>query len=240
MKTIKSLFDPFELLYLAVAIATFEHTAWAAAFLFEGPVTQADSSVFWWLRGSLIAIAVDVGMLMTSRYLQTAKSSKQKIVLAVSFFVAALTSFYSQVIYITYHTPQFALSDGVSSYWRAILEPVIEARVVLLPFALPMLATIYTIARLFRHYEIEQQEAERSKITTENIDEFIKELKTVPLLESGENQNRHYQFGSFAVNLEELYFVDEETGKMYSNYKNQRGLTMGLRSAVKKKGQNNH
>lgn len=144
------LFDPFELLYLSIAIATLDHTVWAGAFLFEGSMPVSDNIV-WKLKGLLIAIAVDLGMLLTSRFLQNSVSKFQTVVLTISFIIAAVTSFYFQMVYILFHTPVFKISEGVDKYWIDMLTPFLQARVILLPLALPVLATAYTVARIFTH-----------------------------------------------------------------------------------------
>lgn len=152
MKTIRDILDPFEILYLAVAIATFDHTTWTAAFAFEGAIPKEDPQLsLWYLKGGLIAVAVDVGMLITSRYLGKATDRWNKVTLVSAFVVAAIASFYFQLGFILYHTPDYGLSAGVSQYWAEVMQPIIDARVFILPMLLPLLATIYTLARITNH-----------------------------------------------------------------------------------------
>lgn len=165
INSLRGWLDPFEILYLAIAIATFEHTQWAAAYMFEGAM-PADPTA-WFLRGALIAIAVDVGMLASSRLLATSVTASQRLVLVVAFALAAIVSFYAQVVYISLHTPTVALSAGVSGYWAQALGPLLEARVIILPLALPALATVYTLARLTRHHV-----TPRSSETTSMVDDI--------------------------------------------------------------------
>jgi hypothetical protein len=86
MKWLKNI-NSFELVYIAISIATFTHTTWAAATVFEGHqpeyvqlaglnpdqildfvVTNFD--YFSWLfSGALIAVAVDCGMFIAAQEL---------------------------------------------------------------------------------------------------------------------------------------------------------------------------
>lgn len=112
---------------------------------------QPGDEISWYFRGALIAIAIDVGMLVSSRSLVHSKSRLNTLVLSLAFAIAAISSFYSQVTYVVYHTPFHQMSDGVSEYWKTALQPLIDARVVILPFMLPLLATVYTLARAVSH-----------------------------------------------------------------------------------------
>jgi hypothetical protein len=154
------LFDPFEFLYLAIAIATFEHSTWTAAFMFEGtPPVEEVALRLWYFKGALIAVAIDVGMLMSSRFIAHTTDLKEVLSLIAAFAMTAVASLFTQVGYIVFHTPEFNLSAGVSDYWVGVLTPIIEARVVILPFLLPLMGTIYTVARIFRTKRIQKQEA---------------------------------------------------------------------------------
>lgn len=239
-----NIFDPFEILYLAVAIATFSHTVWSAAFAFEGPPPPVGSTEYyhWQMSGILIAIAVDVGMLLTSRFLQSAKMLKQKVILAISFVVAALASFYTQLLYMGYHTPIIPMSEGVAEYWMPFLTQMIEARVILLPLALPVLATIYTIARIFRHQEkvvqqIQQQQVRGTvEILREAQNDHLKALMSAVrdaprLLESGKNQ---VESGGYVVNLQDLTWYDPTRGKTLGPYKSVEILYATLAQARRK------
>jgi GIY-YIG catalytic domain len=136
----------FEVLYLAVCIATFSHTAYACSLLFQGP--KPDTGDFnWYLEGALIAVAVDIGMLVTSRLLSGARTLAQGLSLMITFAITAALSFYAQIVYISLFTPTITISAGVSEDWRAFVEPILNARVLILPVALPALAIMFTIAR---------------------------------------------------------------------------------------------
>lgn len=149
--------NAFEIVYLAISIATFNHTVWSAAFVFEGNppefITGTGVNVFndlianysyygWFLSGALVAIAIDAGMLISARAL----AKRWDWILGTAFAVGALASFFTQLLYSLHHTRQFNLGEGVSSYWNTALNPVVEARVVIIPLMLPIFALVYTAA----------------------------------------------------------------------------------------------
>lgn len=246
-KFLSSIFDPFELLYLAIAAATFAHTQWAAAFLFEGPQPTGEADLAqWYFSGTLIAIAVDVGMLLTSRFLQDSKHRGQIIILTIAFAVAAIVSFFTQFVYIGYHTPLYVLSDGVSEYWRPVMEKIIDARVLLFPLALPTLAAIYTLARIYRHKEqvvnndhlrtVEEVAQVQQAITTAIKQPDFKVLisavrKRQTLLNSGKDV---VESGQYSVDLRALTWQNEN-GKVYGPYKNEAVLIASLSMARKRR-----
>lgn len=145
MKLLK--INGFEWVYLAIATATFQHTCWAAATTFSGPLPSQGTDAelfFWYLNGILIATAIDIGMFVTAKELRY----RRNIVLILGFVLAASASFYTQVLYSAHHTGEFTFGSGVNSYWLRILEPFIHARVVILPFILPLFGVVYTVAQL--------------------------------------------------------------------------------------------
>ena len=124
----------FELLYFGVAIATFEHTAWAFGTTFLGlPNTEYfNLSDPIWLRGGLVALAVDIGMFLVARAAIQEGGRENKNRLAIvglysTFVVIGLISFFSQIVFAIYHTPSLAVAAGVSEYWAAFLQPIVEA-----------------------------------------------------------------------------------------------------------------
>ena len=145
----------FELVYLAIAIATFQHTTWAAATVFEGAAPQDPIALNWWyFKGSLLAVAIDIGMLVAARELR----KKWNWVMVIAFVIAAIASFYTQILFSLAHTSEFKLAAGVSSYWEEFLDPLIQARVVLVPAMLPLFAIIFTITPIFAEKEVIRQE----------------------------------------------------------------------------------
>lgn len=213
MKRLRNVIHPFEILYLAIAIATFSHTAWAAAYMFDGPPPEG-GEVRWWVGGALIAIAVDVGMLMTSRFLVRAEG-RQQLVLTIGFIIAAVTSFYFQVLYIAIHTPEVTISPGVSPAWASVLQVLVDARVLVIPLALPVLATVYTLARLNERRR-EEKEAPARHLQASISKE---EQGTLP-------------DGRFRV--EGMSFVDVENGMAYGPYRSTSALRRAMKNASNK------
>lgn len=220
MQRLRHIIHPFEILYLAIAIATFEHTAWAAAYMFEGPMPEG-GELQWRLRGALIAIAVDVGMLMTSRFLVGAQG-RQRIVLTMGFIIAALTSFYFQIMYMAIHTPVVTISEGVSSEWSSILRTLIDARVLILPLALPVLATVYTIARL-SHVPPKVAAQQAAPAHEKQTLKITRPEDPTRLLE-----------GAFRMDDSGLAFVDTRSGKQYGPYKTQRAMQSAMVQVIKR------
>ena len=137
--------NAFELVYLAISIATFSHTSWAFATIFEGNMPPEGLALgIWTFKGALGAITIDIGMLVTAK-----KITKQfSLVLFLSFFVLAMASFYTQILFALHHTDVWVMGEGVSPYWQELLDPLIQGRVVLVALMLPAFATIFTIARM--------------------------------------------------------------------------------------------
>lgn len=160
----------FELVYVAIAIATFSHTTWAAATVFDGPSPAYQMGLEgqsfietlimnyayyrWFFDGALIAIAIDIGMLVAAKEL----SKKWNWLVLFAFMVASLASFYTQVMYSLHHTGEFTYGGGVTPGWMNILEPIVDARVVLIPLMLPLFAIIYTFARISQEKLLEADE----------------------------------------------------------------------------------
>jgi hypothetical protein len=221
MTRLRSLLHPFELLYLAIAIATFQHTAWTAAYLFEGP--QPEGSTMWIIQGALIAIAVDIGMLLTSRFLVGAHG-RQKLVLIVAFIIAAVTSFFFQLVYMAIHTPTVVVSVGVSEKWAGFLQSVIDSRVLLLPLALPVLATVYTLARL-THVKANVPEA-----VPQMSDDDPQLTVTVTRIDKN-----LLQLGDGRFLIEGLTFTDTLTGVKRGPYKSSPSMKRAIKSLMNDK-----
>lgn len=234
-RALKVALDPFELLYLAVAIATLDHSTWAGAYLFEGNEPTTNSGL-WIFRGLLIAIAVDLGMLMTSRFLQSSKSRGQTVALIGAFAFAAITSAYLQTTYILIHTPNFVPSTGVVQYWQTNLMPYMDARVILLPFALPLLASIYTLARVTRHHQLEKEEsildqAEAEFIAARNdVERLVAVVKTAPMAIEPSKALVRLEDGWVDLNALTWAYQDRQRGP----YKSRGTMLMAMQQAARR------
>ena len=226
--------DPFEFLYIAIAIATFEHTTWTAAFMFEGPIPEGATiaqHILWYFKGGLIAIAIDVGMLMTSRYLIKSNDRWGRTALIVAFVIAAVSSFYTQVGYMVYHTADYTISTGVNDNWKAILEPIIDARVIFLPAILPLLATIYTLARLTQ---------KRYQNSLEHVPEVtIVETDSTMLLPEPEDQTEIVEVEDGIIDFTSLKFYDRAIDAWRGPYKTKKTMLASIKALRTKRGKEN-
>lgn len=236
---VKGLLDPFEVLYMAIAIATFKHTMWAVAFIMEGSFPEEGTARYdWYMSGALIAAAVDIGMLVISRYLQKSKNKTQVFVLAMAFFVAAMVSFYAQLIYTSIHTPAIVLSDGVTPGWSEVLTPIINAGVVIFPLSLPIMATVITLARIFN------QVAERNKteftvkvparqvrpvrqVESQLVDGELDETMLLPEPEANQKTS------DFKVDMKTLTFVNPDNGRAYGPYRSEGAMKAAMKMVSK-------
>lgn len=205
--------NPFEWLYIAISIATFTHTSWGASMSFEGNFPTDEGERFqWYLAGILIAIAIDVGMFLSARYVAKTRS----IMMGVAFLVAAVSSFYMQVLYIYHHSPIISSGAGVSTYWVDTLKGLIEARVIILPLLLPVLAVVYTISRMDAD---DHKAVERVQIDVEQAAQRLQvDREDVKLLGDGH------------IDWDNLKFFDVATDRWYGPYKSEATMRAALKS----------
>lgn len=226
---LRELVNPFELLYMSIAIATLGHTIWGSAYLFEGGTPTADTTVMWHFNGLLIAVAVDLGMLLTSRFLQSSTGRMQTGVLVASFLIAAIVSFYFQMVYILWHTPTFVISDGVDPYWVNHLTPILAARVILLPLALPVLASVYTLARIFNRHQVKAAQV-LQPARVQGVSDLVK------LIQLAERTPENLGAGDGAaalpeasMNLKNRTFYYDRTAKNYGPYKSRGSMILAMK-----------
>lgn len=212
--------NPFEWLYIAISIATFTHTSWGASMSFEGlPPTGDDWLVHaqWAVAGYLIAIAIDVGMFMSARFVAKTRSWS----MAIAFLVAAVSSFYMQVLYIYHHSPAITNGAGVSPYWKESLVGLIDARVILLPLLLPVLAVVYTLSRMAA------EDAEAMTTHEAEVEEAADKLAIT--------KEDMLLLGDGSIDWDELKFFDSEVDRWYGPYKNEKTMRMALKSRATRK-----
>lgn len=151
--------DKFKLVYWVIAIATAQHTAWGAATTMQGgqPMDTAAQS-WWWVQGLFFAIAIDYSMVMVATKIRSGTQSTQSIGFrrlripinwyTLTFAIVAILSSYFQLLYAWAHATPLASGGGVATVWVDRLQSLIDARVIVAPFALPLIATFYTIGGL--------------------------------------------------------------------------------------------
>ena len=140
-----------ELLYLAVAVTTFSHTAWSASLVFEGSPSDGTShygTSEWHIPGMLMALSIDIGMYAVAFMLKNARTKFKVTSLASTFIVLCVSSFLFQLLYALEHSAAFEFGAGVTLEWQERLQPIVDARIVIIPAILPVIATLYTIANI--------------------------------------------------------------------------------------------
>jgi len=178
----------FELIYLAVAIATFEHTAWAFGSLFLGaPSTEYFTlSDPIWLRGALVATAIDIGLFLIAKAM--VQYSKQPttnkfgyLQFGIAFGVVAIISFYAQLLFAYYHTPSLEIASGVTEYWSRFLQPVIDSAPFVIAACLPLIATLFTFTRILLYQNKQKLVAHKQRTEKKYqliVDGKVKEFRT--------------------------------------------------------------
>lgn len=161
----------FRLVYWVIAIATAQHTAWGAATTMQGAEpTSATAAILWWLQGLAFAVAIDFSMVTVATKIRTGvteKSQSARFWYIATFLLVAISSTYFQMVYAWHHANQLHVGTGVSSEWQLRLQGLIEARIVIAPLILPLIATFYTFGGFGKGGEVQKaQPRERNFATT--------------------------------------------------------------------------
>jgi hypothetical protein len=137
---------------LATGIAALIHSTWSLGTLFSGeqPAIENISTAIgyvhfagWILPALLIAIALDVGQVVTSHEIRTSGLTWQR---GLTFFVFAFATYYLQWLYIIHHVPALPIADGVSSVHRAVTVAMRDVGIWLIPMLLPLSTLLYTFS----------------------------------------------------------------------------------------------
>lgn len=148
--------DKFKLVYWVIAIATAQHTAWGAAITMQG--SEHEGAIGWWLQGMAFAIAIDYSMVVVATKLRSGMTHSTKRYIA-TFAIVALMSFYFQLLYAWNHADALATATGVVQQWQDRLRGLIDARIIIAPLALPLIATLYTIGGLGKGGEAQPKQS---------------------------------------------------------------------------------
>jgi glucan phosphoethanolaminetransferase (alkaline phosphatase superfamily) len=132
----------FLLLYIAIAVATFRHTALGFASIEGGSV------VF----GALSALAVDAGMILSATGLRRSRN----VALIIGLIVSAVASTYAQLLYSVSTAASVSVAPG-ASWMNDSARTIIDLRVVVLPALLPLLSVVYAFAAKRTHAQPSQQ-----------------------------------------------------------------------------------
>lgn len=161
--------DRFKLVYWVIAIATAQHTAWGAATTMQGgqPIDPT-AQLWWWVQGFAFAIAIDVSMVMVATKVRNGGSNAQSIGIGrlhipinwytITFFLVAIFSSYFQLLYAWAHATPLQTGGGIATVWIERLQSLIDARIVIAPFALPGIALLYTIGGLGKGGETQSKQ----------------------------------------------------------------------------------
>jgi len=151
--------DRFKLVYWVIAIATAQHTAWGAATTMQGGLPiDSTAQLWWWVQGFAFAIAIDISMVMVATKVRNGGSNAQYVQIgrlrlpvnwyAITFFMVAIFSSYFQLLYAWAHATPLQTGGGIATVWIDRLQSLIDARIIIAPFALPGIALLYTIGGL--------------------------------------------------------------------------------------------
>lgn len=203
MKLFQIKINIFEIIYFFISVATFQHTVWSGSFSFNGALENSypDFKYYeWHIAGILLAITIDVGMFICARLL----AKRFSPIIALAFFVAAVVSFYMQLIYMSFHATDFSFGSGVSDYWIDVLQPFIDARVLIVPASLPVFGLLYSFAK--RNDE---------KIRSETS-------KPSALIEGKEVTGEYFEFNGYQLEkfeVDDRHYVKIPNGRVLGPYK---------------------
>lgn len=149
MKAIKHMLEnPF---IAGAGIAALTHSTWSLGTLFSGlmPTVSIDNPItiaywlYWFVPAFLIAFAMDIGQIDTSRKIRHEGLTWQR---GVTFFVFAFTTYYLQFLYIAHHMPALIVAAGISDLWRVAVTELCNVAIWLLPAILPLATLLYTLS----------------------------------------------------------------------------------------------
>lgn len=146
--------DRFKIVYWVIAVATAQHTAWGAAITMQG--SNGEGEIWWWLQGLAFAIAIDISMVMIATKIRN-RGNRNVIMYAITFLIVAGLSFFFQLLYTWSHISELTQGTGIAIEWQQRLQPIINARLIIAPFALPLISILYTISGLGKGGETQRK-----------------------------------------------------------------------------------
>jgi hypothetical protein len=132
-------------------VSALVHSTWSLGTLFSGEqpafiydnVWSYFANVYWLLPALLIAFAMDIGQIETSRKIRHEGLTWQR---GLTFFVFALATYYLQFLYIAHHMPALQIQAGVSDFHRIAVTELRNASIWILPALLPLATLLYTLS----------------------------------------------------------------------------------------------
>lgn len=146
---------------VATGFAAFVHSTWSLGTWFAGIQPAVDASfiesgmingawvaqtlhvLYWIIPAALIAFALDVGQIATSRDIQRGMRTRTKY---ATFMVFAVATYYLQWLYLAYHMPVMELSDGIRPDMLEFARLVRDASIWVIPMLLPLSTLLYTFS----------------------------------------------------------------------------------------------
>ncbi len=145
---------------VATGVAAFAHSTWTLGTWFAGMqpivtanllegglngewVAQSLRLVFWLLPAALIAAALDIGQIATSRDIQRGQRTFAKY---ATFGVFAVATYYLQWLYLAHHMPVVDLSIGIRSEMLEFAKWMRDVSIWLIPLLLPLSTLLYTFS----------------------------------------------------------------------------------------------
>jgi len=168
---------------LATGIAALIHSTWSLGTLFSGiqPAVENITTFIGWIHFAgwilpalLIAIALDVGQVVTSHEIRTTGLTWQR---GLTFFVFAFATYYLQWLYLAHHMPELSLSAGVSDAYRGFAMAMRDTGMWLIPSLLPLSTLLYTFSG-------DNQQKPRKKHQESKQSLVIEEMPFMPLEEN--------------------------------------------------------
>jgi hypothetical protein len=152
---------------VATGVAAFAHSTWTLGTWFAGmqPVVTAnllDGGIngawvaqslhlaFWLTPAALIAFALDVGQIATSRDIQRGQRTWAKY---ATFAVFAVATYYLQWLYLAHHMPVVSMSAGIRPDMLEFVLMMRDLSIWFIPLLLPLSTLLYT----FSHADAKQQ-----------------------------------------------------------------------------------
>lgn len=146
----------------ATGSAAFVHTTWAIGTLFSGIqpmvtaslvgnsgmwVAQSWAALWWHIPSALLALALDVGQVVTSyRIRKDHERGAKPIRKYITFGVFAVATYYLQWLYMAHHLPDLPLALGVRAESQDAVTYIRDLALWFLPLLLPLSTFLYTIS----------------------------------------------------------------------------------------------
>ena len=160
----------FDVLFFIISAATFRHTTIAFASI-EGTM----------LGGALSAIAIDVTMYLTAVALGSNMAWWGRLTVGVGLLASAGMSAVAQLLFSVTHAE--VMTVAVAAEWFGWSQQIIDYRVVVLPFSLPVFALLVTAAGKVQESESVSLAIHRKLKAT--VDRLELELDEIDALHAG-------------------------------------------------------